>query len=204
MEIELCEEPMTALTEYARVSIAFEVDRILVASAGDGLGEIVMTERKIEVPYLKDYDAIEGGGVTQWAKLFDMTNWGLIAAHLGGWRVGGTVIAFNTKGVDMLENRGDLAVLWDLRVHPEFRRQKVGSTLFRAAEEWAMRRGCRQLKVETQNINFAACRFYARHGCVLEAVNHFAYREFPDETQLLWYKRLGAIPKPNSQTSSKS
>lgn len=69
----------------------------------------------------------------------------------------------------------------------------MGSTLFRAAEAWARARGCRQLKVETQNVNVAACRFYARQGCVLTSVHHNAYPGLPDEIQLLWYKNLVGV-----------
>lgn len=61
-------------------------------------------------------------------------------------------------------------------------------------EAWAAARGCRQLKIETQNVNVPACRFYARQGCVLGAINRFAYREFPDEVQLLWYKAISQNP----------
>jgi len=63
--------------------------------------------------------------------------------------------------------------------------------MFKAAEAWSMAKGCRQLKVETQNINVPACRFYAKQGCVLRAIHPHAYPEFPDEVQLLWYKDLG-------------
>jgi GNAT superfamily N-acetyltransferase len=92
----------------------------------------------------------------------------------------------------MLEGRNDLAVLWDIRVAPEFRGQNIGSTLFAAAQAWALARGARQLKVETQNINVPACRFYARQGCVLRAIERLAYPELPDEIQMLWYKDLPA------------
>jgi GNAT superfamily N-acetyltransferase len=60
--------------------------------------------------------------------------------------------------------RSDLAVLWDIRVQPERRGRGVGKALFYASVDWACRRGCRQLKVETQNVNVAACRFYASQG----------------------------------------
>jgi streptothricin acetyltransferase len=46
------------------------------------------------------------------------------------------------------------------------------------------------LKVETQNINAAACHFYARQGCTLGGINRFAYPLLPLEVQLLWYKDL--------------
>jgi len=191
MDIELHEESMAALAEHARIPTAFEVERVLVVSIEDhGLGGFVLSERRLGAPYVKDYDAIDGEGPTRWAERFDLSNWGLISAHSGDRCVGGTVIAFNTAGVDILEDRGDLAVLWDIRVHPESRRHGVGSALFRAAEEWAVARGCCEIKVETQNINVAACRFYASQGCVLGAINRFAYKELQHEVQLLWYKHL--------------
>ena len=62
--------------------------------------------------------------------------------------------------------------------------------LFQAAEVWARRRECRMLKVETQNINVPACRFYVRMGCELSAIRRDAYSILPEETQLLWAKEL--------------
>ena len=180
-----------ALGEYARISIAFTVDRILeVTLAHGGLGGIVLTETPVADPYVKDYDAIKGAGPTRWARHFDVSNWGLTWAHRDGARAGGAVIAFRTPGVHMLGGRDDVAVLWDIRVAPGQRGTGVGSALFRAAEGWAAARGCGWLKIETQNVNAAACRFYQRMGCTLGAVDRFAYPELPGEVQLLWWKAL--------------
>jgi GNAT superfamily N-acetyltransferase len=66
----------------------------------------------------------------------------------------------------------------------------VGSLLFGAVEDWARRRGCAQLKIETQNINVPACHFYARMACTLGSIDRHAYPELPEETQLVWYKDL--------------
>ena len=88
----------------------------------------------------------------------------------------------------MLEGRDDLAVLWDIRVAPPFRRTGVGRHLFDAVETWARPQGCRELKIETQDVNVAACRFYAAMGCELRVVRPGAYPEHPEETQMLWYK----------------
>jgi GNAT superfamily N-acetyltransferase len=155
-----------------------------------GLGGLVFSERKNENPFLKDYDADEDEGPVHWGKKWNLSNWGVISAYLHDSRVGGCVIAFDTPGVDMLEGRKDIAVLWDLRVHPNHRTDGIGSKLFQAAVTWARERDCRQLKVETQNINVPACRFYARHGCTLGVVNQYAYIEYPDEVELIWYKDL--------------
>jgi len=192
MHVEVTEEPAAALAELARIPISFVVRSVFdVAEDADGF---VLTERNLAAPYVKDYDAIGGEGPTRWAHRFDLSNWGFLAARVDGRLVGAAAIAFDTAGVDMLEGRRDLAVLWDLRVAPDARGQGVGSALFRAAEAWGRARGCAQLKIETQNINVPACRFYAGMGCVLGAVDRSAYPELPDEIQLLWYQDLGPVP----------
>ena len=195
MNFELSEGPIASVGELARVPIAFTVDRACEASASEG-GGFVLSERPIEPAYLKDYDSIPGEGPTQWARRFDVSAWGFVRARSNGELIGGAVVAFGSADVTMLEGRQDLSVLWDIRVAPEVRRQGVGAALFEAVVAWALARNCRQLKIETQNINVAACRFYARQGCVLGAVNRSAYPQLPGEVQFLWYKDLAAQTPP--------
>jgi GNAT superfamily N-acetyltransferase len=192
MRIEVSEEPIADLTEYARIPIAFEVSQVFDVSVQETPRTgFVLSDRRIDgAPYLKDYDAIEGEGPRQWAQRFDLSNWGLFVARIEGRRVGGAAVACDTPALNMLEGRSDLAVLWDIRVAPSVRGEGIGSALFRAVEVWATARGCSQLKVETQNINVPACRFYARQGCVLEGVHRGVYPGLPGEIQLLWYKDL--------------
>jgi GNAT superfamily N-acetyltransferase len=189
MRIDVVAVSSAALVEYARISIAYEVNAVLdIAREERGEG-VHLLERSVATPYLKDYDAISDSP-TKWPGRFDTSQWGLIVARIDGTCVGGATVAYATPGLDMLEGRSDIAVLWDIRVLPANRRQGIGAALFKAAEVWALARGCRQVKVETQNINVAACRFYARRGCVLRAVHHGVYPECPDEVQLLWSKDL--------------
>lgn len=190
MNVEITEASADTLADYARVPIAFEVRHVLdVEARAGGLRGLGLVERALDVPYVKDYDAADGGP-ERWPERFDLSSWGFFAARSGGRRVGGTAVAFGSDDVDMLEGRSDLAVLWDLRTAPEARGRGVGSALFAAAEAWAATRGCQLLKVETQNVNVPACRFYARAGCVLGGIDRFAYPDLPDEVQLLWYKAL--------------
>jgi ribosomal protein S18 acetylase RimI-like enzyme len=165
--------------------------RLALSLVDGGLGGFHLTERQVMPTFLKDYDALGEGGPLRWPLEFDLANWGLIAAFEDGRHVGGVVVAFDTDGVDMLEGRRDLIVIWDIRVATECRGRGVGGRLFQAAEEWGIARGCRQLKVETQDINVPACRFYRRQGCTLGAMNRYAYPDLPDEIQLLWYKQIG-------------
>jgi GNAT superfamily N-acetyltransferase len=145
----------------------------------------------VDRPYVKDYDALPGEHPQDWAARF-APGWGFFAARGRGERVGGATVALGAHEAALLDGRDDLALLWDIRVAPEARGQGIGAGLFAAAETWARERGCRRLKVETQNINVPACRFYARQGCVLGAIDRLAYPALPDEVQLAWYKDLAA------------
>ena len=197
--VELREEPPSALAEYARVPIAFEVREILAVRApAQGLDGLRLVAQPVAVPYVKDHDADPTLHPTQWPARFGVSRWGILTAWVAGARAGGAVVAWDSPEVGMLEGRRDLAVLWDLRVAPEVRGRGVGAALFRAAERWAAARGARWLKVETQSVNVPACRFYARQGCTLGAVHRFAYPTLPDEAQLLWYKELPPITRDGS------
>jgi GNAT superfamily N-acetyltransferase len=182
-DLSIQEESIERLDEHASISIAFLVERILAVSLTDGgLGGVRLLEAPVASPWTKDYDAIKGEGPTRWPKRFDISTWGLLAAYDVDSRIGGAVVAL---GLEL-----DRAILWDLRVHPEYRSLGVGSALFRAVEEWSRSKGCRSLKIETQNVNLVASRFYVRMGCELGAIDRFAYPDLPDETQLLWVKDL--------------
>jgi GNAT superfamily N-acetyltransferase len=156
---------VTALQEYAAVLIAFMVDRILqVTVVGGGLGGLAVTETAVIDPYAKDYDAGEAAAPARWPERFDTSNWGLICARRDGTTVAGAVVAHKTPGLRMLGGRDDIAVLWDIRVAPGERSAGIGSALFQAAADWAVTRRCGWLKIETQNVNAAACRFYQKMG----------------------------------------
>ena len=190
-QIEIVEESVEALPEYGEISIAFTVEtRLRVEPIDGGLGGLKLVEEEVRPRFLKDYDAIENEKPVQWPRRWDLKNWTVLSAFAGERRVGGATIAWNTKGVDMLEGRDDLAVLWDIRIDPSVRGQGIGTRLFHRAAAWALARGCRQLKVETQNINVPACRFYEHQGCILKLIDPNAYPELPDEIMLLWYLDL--------------
>jgi GNAT superfamily N-acetyltransferase len=189
--VEVRESVGAVPAEYARIPIAFEVRSILEASLPDaGLAGAVLKERRLEASWIKDYDAMAGEGPAGWAGRFELPKWMFLTAWADGRPVGAAAVAAGDAGILLLGGRRDLAILWDLRVAPPARGHGVGAALFRAAEGWARKRGCRQIVVETQNVNVPACRFYARQGCRLGALHRFAYPDLPNEVQLLWYRDL--------------
>jgi GNAT superfamily N-acetyltransferase len=188
MPIETAAIPSPLLAEYAAIPIAFDVMSVLSVEK-DGDGRFVLGEHPVARPYVKDYDAI-GNGPRDWAGRFETSQWVLFLSRAEGHAVGGATVALGTPELEVLENRGDLAVLWDIRVAPTFRSRGIGRALVEAAETWALARRCSELMVETQNINVPACRFYEALGFQLRVVREHAYRDCPGEAQLFWYKTL--------------
>ena len=188
MTVDVVEESIAALAEYGSVPIAFLVEsRFRIEPIQSGLGGLALVEEPV-VPYIKDYDGIAGEGPSCWRDCWEISHWGVLSAFDGTKRVGGAAVAWKTEGLHLLEGREDLAALWDLRVHPDYRGKGVGHRLFTDALAWARARQCRRFIVETQNINVPACRFYVRQGCELGAINRYAYDAALDEVQLLWHR----------------
>ena len=174
------------LERYAEVSIEFESARSYqVEPRGDG--GFSLRAVALKSPISKDFDRYEHP--VDWQK-WDLRNAAMFRACLGGRPVGGAVVVRDMPKLNLLEGRKDLAVLWDLRVAPEFRRQKIGGRLLREATRWARQKRCREVKVESQNNNVRACDFYKKHGFRLSEANRGVYRIFPDEIQMIWKRSL--------------
>ena len=182
MSLRLTVEPQSCLPEYATVSAAFEVRERLDI-------DVSSRTRRVDPPYVKDYDRIAGNDPVAWADRFDVSKWWFAAAWVDGRRIGGAVLLPDTLEVGLGQTPG-VAVLWDLRVDRAQRSQGIGRALLAFVEEESRSRGCRSISVETQDINVAACRCYARSGFSLRHVNRDAYPQCPDEIQLIWEKRL--------------
>jgi GNAT superfamily N-acetyltransferase len=194
VQFRIAEVGEQGLEEYSTVPIAFEVRSALrVERVGRGLGGFTMTEEPVAEPYVKDYDGPAEGGPARWARKFDLTNWGIFIGYDNESPVCAATVAYDTPGVHMLGGRRDIAVLWDIRVAPERRRTGIGARIFSHAAGWARGRGARQLKIETQNVNVPACRFYLSRGCMLGGIDAFAYGADPcvaHEVMLVWYLDL--------------
>jgi len=182
--------PAAQLEAYGQVPIVFQTERVLqIQPLENGLGGLVLNEVPLARPFLIDFDA-RGEAPATWPRAFVISRWAFFLARRHGRPVGGATVAVRTPELRMLEGRSDLAVLWDIRVDPECRRDGVGTLLWDRAVGWAREEGFRWLKVESQNTNPGACRFYIRQGCVLGAIHRFAYPDYPDEAMLLWYLDL--------------
>ena len=170
----------TRLNEYQKIPIAFEVRSIF-----DVTDDQLLIERPLCTPYIKDYDQIEGG--VGWSTM-DLTNWGIFLlldqTNDDDEPIGGAMVAMPE------------CALWDLRVAPKHRRSGAGRALVEHILHWLRieHPDQRQLTIETQNTNVAACRFYASIGAMLIDVDREAYvnvETVKDEIRLNWAVALG-------------
>jgi hypothetical protein len=69
--------------------------------------------------YIKDFGAEEKAA--EYAARFDLTNWSFFTAFDGDAPIGGATVASETEKVNMLDDRDDMSVLWDIRVHDNYK-----------------------------------------------------------------------------------
>jgi len=158
-----------------------------------GLGGFTLVETPVE-PYVKDFCSADDESVAQW-KRFDLSNWAFFMAFDNERPVGGAAVAARTKKIHMLSGRDDLAVLWDIRVDDAYKHQGIGQALFDMAVIWSRSQGLRQMKIECQNNNVPAVKFYHKQGAILSAIDEYAYYKelkYKHEAQLIWFLDLHA------------
>jgi len=158
-----------------------------------GLGGFTLVETPVE-PYVKDFCSADDESVAQW-KRFDLSNWAFFMAFDNERPVGGAAVAACTKKIHMLSGRDDLAVLWDIRVDDAYKHQGIGQALFDMAVIWSRSQGLRQMKIECQNNNVPAVKFYHKQGAILSAIDEYAYYnelKYRHEAQLIWFLDLHA------------
>ena len=192
MATEIREVGTESLPIYATIPISFMAEsEFCVELIDSGLGGFRFVEKQVE-PYLKYDDG--PSEILNWPKRYDVSKWGVFIAFGDDRPVAGATVAANlSAGMTTPFESESVASLWDLRVHPDERKRGIGTMIFKYAADWARKKGFRHLKIETQNVNVPACRFYAKQGCKLGAIHRYGYSGFEDvahEAMLLWYLSL--------------
>ena len=196
--VDVREESMAVIGEYARVPSAFLVERVLrIREDPAAPSRWTWVEETCAMPFTKDYDAIPGTHPTAWPRTVDTTRWRIFSAHVGERRIGGAIL-IPPSSVSPTADDTLVTELWDLRVHPDCRRRGVASALWKHVESVVP---TPLLRVETQQINVPACTFYSAQGCVLSLVEPSAYPALPGEVRLVWEKSI-VQERPTSRTAS--
>jgi GNAT superfamily N-acetyltransferase len=93
-----------------------------------------------------------------------------------------------------VEEWRSIARVQDLIVGHQYRRYGIGSLLLSCAADWARKRNCWAMVLETQNINYPAIQFYLRNGLEVWGINQHFYPPGPyaHEVAIFMGKRLSS------------
>lgn len=161
------------LKDINKANQPFEIiGRINPTLAG---GVWAYTEELYEQPYIKAYP----NELCDYNVYIDNTDQTIFFAYLNAECIGQIVLKKDWNKYAFIE---------DICVAKTARGQGTGSALIQKAIEWAKESGSEGLALETQDNNLLACRFYAKCGFTIGAVNTMLYRNFHNgEFAVYWY-----------------
>lgn len=131
----------------------------------------------VEPPYRKNY----GFDTDELAEYLNMPDGGLFVAQMNGCPIGYLIVS---------QSWNNYAVIEDIAVDAPHRGSGVARLMMDAAVEWARGAALAGVRLETQSINVAACRFYERYGFLLGGHDRYLYRGLHPECRevaLFWY-----------------
>lgn len=94
--------------------------------------------------------------------------------------------------VKVRSNWNGYALIEDIAVAKDYRKNGVGRALLNKAVEWAKNQQLGGLMLETQDVNVSACRFYERNEFVIGAVDTMIYSNLStaNEMAIFWYYKF--------------
>ena len=94
--------------------------------------------------------------------------------------------------IKIRSNWNGYAIIEDIAVAKDYRKNGVGAALLNKAIEWAKDNNFGGLMLETQDINVSACHFYAKNHFVIGAVDTMLYSNLSsaNEIAIFWYYKF--------------
>lgn len=175
------------IPRLAEIDAEFESDRHLaVEKIADGLNVTWrLTEQPLDPPFVSSDYSLKAGECAE------------IAARLQAGDGLYLVVERRGRLVGLLdverERWRDTAVVWNILVDRDHRRQGLGAELIGRAITWARKNRLRALVLETQTNNYAACRFYDKIGFRLCGLDDHFYSNNDigvKEVAIFWWYEL--------------
>lgn len=133
-----------------------------------------LIETPVDPPIYKDYREFEPTFADLEAKL--RTTEGGYVALADGQVAGGILLN--------VEEWRSVVRIEDVIVGHQYRRYGVGSLLLSCAADWARKRDCWAIVLETQNINYPAIQFYLRNNMEIWSISQHFYPPGPLEHEV--------------------
>ena len=141
-----------------------------------------LVETRLDLPLYKNFREYENDLADVERKLNNVE--GGYVALADGQMAGGILLN--------IEEWRSVVRIQDIIVGRQFRRYGIGSLLLSCAADWARRRDCWSLILETQNTNYPAIQFYLRNRMEIWSINQHYYPIGPQEHEIAIFmgKRL--------------
>jgi ribosomal protein S18 acetylase RimI-like enzyme len=180
---------------YDKVPMVVHIkSKFVIKKIDRGLGGFLFEEVPVE-EYSKDFTRFEKA--MDYEKHFNISGWAFFMAFDEDEPIGAVTVSARNSSCDILDKRDDICALWDIRVAKGYKHSGIGQHLFDMARAWATEEGFSQMKIECQNTNVPACRFYHKQGAQLCRIDEYAYyseyyneKDIRDEIGLIWYLDL--------------
>lgn len=172
--MEIIEINHQNLADINKANQPFEVIGKIKPTFSEGIW--TYTEEIYEQSYMKGY----ADEPCDYAVYIDNSDKTVYFAYSDKECVGQIVLKRDWNGYAFIE---------DICVAKSARGQGVGTALIQKAIEWGKNANLNGLALETQDNNLLACRFYAKCGFVIGAVNTMLYTNLGnhDEFAVFWY-----------------
>jgi dTDP-4-amino-4,6-dideoxy-D-galactose acyltransferase len=152
---QLVEEPDSGVKEYTRMETTDDLDNLAIQS---GICSRYKVDPNIPAEHFEKLYKL-------WIlKSVNRTLAENVFVSMDGEKIVGMVT------VGMKNGRGDIGLV---AIHESMRGKNVGVKLTRAAQKWAVGKGCRYAQVVTQGNNLAACKLYEKCGYRVESIVNF-------------------------------
>ncbi|MFD1677086.1 GNAT family N-acetyltransferase [Alicyclobacillus fodiniaquatilis] len=94
--------------------------------------------------------------------------------------------------IRLRSNWNGYALIEEIGVRSDWRKQGIGTELLKKAIEWAKQKNFAGIMLETQDVNVSACHFYAKNNFVIGAVDNMLYSNFStaNEIAIFWYQKF--------------
>lgn len=125
-----------------------------------------------------------------WKEILNFNKTLIQVFEVDGQFIAGAITVTNSPSVNMLKGDMSNAVLWDIRVHPDYQNSGLASILMKYSIEYSKEQNCKSLLIETQDNNPKAISFYLKHGASISEVNIDAYPKELNETQFIFKIQL--------------
>jgi GNAT superfamily N-acetyltransferase len=162
--------------ETDRIYALHVLDRMITSETTNHLSSLSfeLRETPVDRPLYKDYYAF-ADSLADVERILRGVDGGYTA--LAGGQVAGAILL-------NFEEWRSVASIEHIIVGRQFRRYGIGSLLLNCADDWARKRGCWAIVLETQNVNYPAIQFYLRNGLEVWSIHHHFYPPGPVEHEV--------------------